>query len=143
MTPMPPLPYPSKRYRIRRTSAAVTFLQVLVVCCTNDVPRGFAQDDLTPPSENPAQENQPAMAPPYPAPDFSNPTPEQSGPDPAIPALDLRSSPAEAPKTSLFKRWWFWTAVSSAVAATVAVIVVSSRGHAPPTTDLGNQEFQP
>jgi len=44
---------------------------------------------------------------------------------------------------SLFGRWWFWTAVGAVVAATVVIVVVSSRGQAPPSTDLGNQEFQP
>jgi len=29
------------------------------------------------------------------------------------------------------------------VAATVVIVVVSSRGQAPPSTDLGNQAFQP
>jgi len=47
------------------------------------------------------------------------------------------------PQAPLFRRWWFWTAVGVAAAATAAVIVISSRGHAPPATDLGNQEFQP
>jgi len=62
-------------------------------------------------------------------------------PPPANPALDLHT-PAP-PRSSLFHRWWFWTAVGAAAAATVVIIVVSSRGHAPPATDLGNQEFQP
>ncbi len=60
---------------------------------------------------------------------------------PANPALDLSVPEPEHP--SMFRRWWFWTAVGAAAAATVAIIVVSSRGHAPPATDLGNQEFKP
>jgi hypothetical protein len=62
-------------------------------------------------------------------------------PLPANPAFDLRAQAPEQP--SIFQRWWFWTAVGAAAAATVVIIVVSSRGHAPPATDLGNQEFQP
>jgi hypothetical protein len=62
-------------------------------------------------------------------------------PAPVNPAFDLRTQSSEQP--SIFHRWWFWTAVGAAVAATVVIIVVSSRGHAPPATDLGNQEFQP
>jgi hypothetical protein len=62
-------------------------------------------------------------------------------PSPANPALDFHTQAPEQP--SIFHRWWFWTAVGAAAAATVVIIVVSSRGHAPPSTDLGNQEFQP
>jgi hypothetical protein len=63
---------------------------------------------------------------------------------PANPALDLQTpTPAAEPGSSVFRRWWFWTAVGAAAAATVAVIWVSSSGNAPPATDLGNQEFQP
>jgi hypothetical protein len=64
-------------------------------------------------------------------------------PPPPNPALDLRGPTPEPAHPSIFHRWWFWTAVGAAAAATVAVIVISSRGHAPPATDLGNQEFQP
>jgi hypothetical protein len=64
-------------------------------------------------------------------------------PPPGNHALDL-GAPVPAPaEPSIFQRWWFWTAVGAAAAATVVIIVVSSRGHAPPATDLGNQEFQP
>jgi hypothetical protein len=66
-------------------------------------------------------------------------------PPPPSPALDV-SSPAQQPpasRPSLFRRWWFWTAVGAVAAGTVAVIIISSHGHAPPATDLGNQEFQP
>jgi hypothetical protein len=68
-------------------------------------------------------------------------TPSPSVPAPANPALDFHAQVPEQP--SIFHRWWFWTAVGAAVAATAVIIVVSSRGHAPPSTDLGNQEFQP
>jgi hypothetical protein len=69
------------------------------------------------------------------------PSSEASAPAPANPALDFHAQAPEQP--SIFHRWWFWTAVGAAAAATVVIIVVSSRGHAPPSTDLGNQEFQP
>jgi len=55
--------------------------------------------------------------------------------------LDLRAQSPE--QLSIFRRWWFWTAVGATAAATMIIIVVSSRGHAPPATNLGNQEFQP
>lgn len=63
-----------------------------------------------------------------------------TAPPPANPAFSVAPAPA---RPSVFRRWWFWTAVGAAVAATVVIVVVSSRGQAPPSTDLGNQEFQP
>jgi len=78
---------------------------------------------------------------------FNPPTEDFSSaahpPTPANPALDLRSPTPEDPSPSIFRRWWFWTAVGAAVAATAVVIVISARGPAPPTTNLGNQAFQP
>ncbi|MBN2573474.1 MAG: hypothetical protein JXP73_02815 [Deltaproteobacteria bacterium] len=68
---------------------------------------------------------------------------QDSLPPPANPALDLSAPAQEQPKPSLLGRWWFWTAAGVVAGATVAVIVLSSRGHAPPATDLGNQEFRP
>jgi hypothetical protein len=59
------------------------------------------------------------------------------------PGLDLDDKPSPAAAPSLFRRWWFWSAVGVVAAATLATIVVSSRGQAPPATDLGNQEFHP
>ena len=61
----------------------------------------------------------------------------------ANPALDVRTPAPEPAKPSLLRRWWFWTAVGVAVGATAAIVIISTRGHAPPATDLGNQEFQP
>jgi hypothetical protein len=55
----------------------------------------------------------------------------------------MRSPAPEPASPSIFRRWWFWTAVGVVAAATVTVIVLSSRGDAPPSTDLGNQEFRP
>ena len=86
-------------------------------------------------NEDPTAPAQSAAVPALPA----NPV----APPPANPALDLRTPTQEQPRPSVFRRWWFWTAVGAAAAATVVIIVVSSRGHAPPATDLGNQEFQP
>jgi hypothetical protein len=63
-------------------------------------------------------------------------------PPPTSPALSVGTTP-KAEHPSLFGRWWFWTAVGAAVAATVVIAVVSGRGQALPSTDLGNQEFQP
>jgi hypothetical protein len=57
------------------------------------------------------------------------------------PGLDTGSSQAEPPPASLFGRWWFWTAVGLVAAATVGVVLLSSRGPAVPATDLGNQEL--
>jgi hypothetical protein len=62
-------------------------------------------------------------------------------PKPTQPALRFdEPAPVEKP---LFGRWWFWSAVGTVAAATLVVVVLSSRGHAPPATDLGNQEFHP
>ena len=88
-------------------------------------------------AEEPTVPASTAAAPDIPDPVYYAPAP------PANPGLDLSSPTPKEPKPSVFRRWWFWTAVGAAAAATVVVIVVSSRGHAPPATDLGNQEFQP
>jgi len=64
-------------------------------------------------------------------------------PPPFNPALDVGASQAQPANPSLFQHWWFWTAVGVAAVATAVVVVISSRGHAPPATNLGNQEFQP
>jgi hypothetical protein len=58
------------------------------------------------------------------------------------PGLDLRAAPPSTDGPSILRGWWFWTAVGAIAAGTVAVIVVSSRGSAPPPTNLGNQTFQ-
>ena len=65
-----------------------------------------------------------------------------AAPPPTNPALSVGTM-QKVEQPSLFGRWWFWTAVGAVVAATVVIVVVSSRGQAPPSTDLGNQEFQP
>ena len=86
------------------------------------------------PSPPPAAEPAPALPPAA----LSAPPPL-----PTNPALDVRGPAPEPAKPSVFRRWWFWTAVGAAVGATVAIVIISTRGHAPPATDLGNQEFQP
>lgn len=74
----------------------------------------------------------------------SSPLPSAAPPPPATaPGLDLSNSGKQPDQPSVFRRWWFWAAVGAAAAATLAIVVVSTRGHAPPATDLGNQEFQP
>ena len=99
--------------------------------------------DLSPPAQEdraaPAHAAESATPPPNSPAAFAPLAPAQ--PSPANPALDLRTPVPEQP--SILGRWWFWTAVGVAAAATVAIIVVSSHGHAPPATDLGNQEFRP
>jgi hypothetical protein len=62
---------------------------------------------------------------------------------PAAPGLDLSASAPGDEAPSLFHRWWFWSAVGAVAVATAVTILVSSRGQAPPATDLGNQEFHP
>lgn len=93
--------------------------------------------------EPPPLAEQPAAA-PAPVPAAPLPSSAATPGAPANPALDLQTpTPSAEPGTSVLRSWWFWTAVGAAAAATVAVIWVSSRGSAPPATDLGNQEFQP
>jgi hypothetical protein len=104
-------------------SAALVALVVLALVLASGMPRAEAEETAIPSAT---------------APYFPDTPPS---PVPTNRALDLRSPPPQEPKPSLFRQWWFWTAVGAAVVATVVVIVASSRGHAPPTTDLGNQEF--
>jgi hypothetical protein len=112
----------SKCIAKRRVSAAVATLVAigLLVASTSSA---YGADPTTPQPSGVLAPARPAM------------------PTPSNPALDFRTQAPEQP--SIFHRWWFWTAVGAAAAATVVIIVVSSRGHAPPSTDLGNQEFQP
>ena len=71
------------------------------------------------------------------------PSPPSPPSSPVPAALDLDRQAPRAGDDSLFRRWWFWSVVGTVVAATVAIAVFSSRGHAPPASDLGNQEFHP
>ena len=119
----------ARRNRRRSGGAIAIFVAVCLFASTT------ARISLAYADEIPAS-TQVAEAPALPAEALAPPVP-------ANPALDL-GAPVQAPaEPSIFRRWWFWPAVGAAAAATVVIIVVSSRGHAPPATDLGNQEFQP
>jgi hypothetical protein len=121
----------------RRTGVAVCVLVTLCAFLASSSNRAYGQETLLP-VENVAGQTSPegAMAPAGPA-----VVADPALPPPTNPALDLRTPAPEQP--SIFHRWWFWTAVGAAAAATVIIVVASSRGHAPPATDLGNQEFRP
>lgn len=123
----------------RRSCGTVAALVTLCVFLATGSTRAYGQV-VPPPVENAEVQALPASSM---APEPASPTVLAAPPmpPPANPALDLRTEAPEHP--SVFERWWFWTAVGAAVAATVVIVVVSSRGHAPPATDLGNQEFQP
>lgn len=117
------------------TALVATLVSVCVLVSAAPARGGDLARPAQPNGATPTPVSEPAT--PSPSTFPSAPTP----PSPANPALDLSAPPPEHP--SIFGRWWFWTAVGAAAAATVAIIVVSSRGHAPPATDLGNQEFKP
>jgi hypothetical protein len=135
---------------VKKPSRRISAAMVAALVCVCMVVSGIAAHagDLF----SPAQEN---GASPTLAAEPATPSPNSSAafapaafapttlapPPPTNPALDLRTPAPE--QSSIFGRWWFWTAVGVAATATVAIIVVSSHGHAPPATDLGNQEFKP
>jgi hypothetical protein len=60
-----------------------------------------------------------------------------------LPAGLQLDQPSPAVPPSMVSRWWFWTAVGAVAVATAAVVIASSRGSGPPTTNLGNQVFGP
>jgi hypothetical protein len=123
----------SNRIAKRRSSAAVAALVAMGLLVGGRASNAHGQEATAPIGSDRAA----ALAPEPQSPPPASPT----LPAPANPALDFHTQTPEQP--SVFHRWWFWTAVGAAAAATVVIIVVSSRGHAPPSTDLGNQEFQP
>ena len=131
----------SNRVAKRRSLAGVAALVAMSLLVASSAASAHGEE-IPAPVQNAGAPALPAgsMAPPAASPS-SPPTASATLPPPANPALDFRTQAPEQP--SLFHRWWFWTAVGAAAAATVVIIVVSSRGHAPPSTDLGNQEFQP
>ena len=61
------------------------------------------------------------------------------------PGLDFPQPSQREDETGkpLVKRWWFWTALGVAVAASVVALTVTDRGSFSPKTTLGNREFQP
>jgi hypothetical protein len=130
--------------RVVREVAAVMLVACLLTSWPARAQGENAENAVEPAAVAPAAElpAPPAAAPVPVAPPPSLPL-APSPPAAANPALDVRSPAQEPAQPSVFRRWWFWTAVGAVAAGTVAVIWISSRGHAPPATDLGNQEFQP
>jgi len=61
------------------------------------------------------------------------------------PGLDLTQPSPTDEKTSkpIVRQWWFWTALGTAVAASVVILVLADRRPPAPNTILGNHEFQP
>jgi hypothetical protein len=129
---------PVARRLSRRSAGQVVALLALTTFLASSSTRAYGQEPL--PVANAGALPADALVPASAEPAALVPV-APTMPPPANPALDLRPPAPEQP--SIFGRWWFWTAVGAAAAATVVLIVVSSRGHAPPATDLGNQEFQP
>jgi hypothetical protein len=111
-----------RRSRFGRTGCSI--LGVVAVLCFS----------LALPTRVCAQQAVPAL--PTSTPPVPVPTAETT-----IPGLDTNAKEPTAPPR--VRRWWFWTAVGLVAGATVTVAVLSSRGSAPPATDLGNQKFQP
>jgi hypothetical protein len=71
-------------------------------------------------------------------------TPDTIAATEGSPALDFKTPVTiPAPSNSVATQWWFWTALGVVVAATAVVVVASTRGQAPPVTNLGNQEISP
>ena len=102
---------------------------VVLLCFTMATAKPAVADE-----PDPANASSTPMVPTSVAPTTPSPAPTAAG-------LDTGAAPAEPPPRSLFDHWWFWTVVGVVASATVAVVVLSSRGPAPPATDLGNQEF--
>jgi tetratricopeptide (TPR) repeat protein len=78
----------------------------------------------------------PALPPPAPA--------ASSSPGPG-PATDLTapSPPPEPARPSLFRRWWFWTAVGAVATGAALTALVLRRGHGDdlPASNLGSAKF--
>jgi hypothetical protein len=64
---------------------------------------------------------------------------------PPLPGLDVTQPSPTEEKTGkpIVKQWWFWTALGTAVAASVVILVLADRRPPAPNTTLGNHEFQP
>ena len=71
--------------------------------------------------------------------------PGAGAPAPVSPGLDVtQPSPTEEKnRKPIVKQWWFWTALGTAVAASVVILVLADRRPPAPNTTLGNHEFQP
>ena len=70
--------------------------------------------------------------------------PGAGAPPPASRGLDLtQPSPTQESRTPIVRQWWFWTALGTAVAASVVILVLADRRPPAPNTTLGNHEFQP
>jgi hypothetical protein len=70
--------------------------------------------------------------------------PSAGAPPPASRGLDLtQPSPTQESRTPIVRQWWFWTALGTAVAASVVILVLADRRPPAPNTTLGNHEFQP
>lgn len=70
--------------------------------------------------------------------------PAAPAPNVVAPGLNLNSpEPAPSPNKPLVHRWWFWTAIGAATATVIVLVATSNRGNTPPSSLLGNQEFQP
>jgi len=67
----------------------------------------------------------------------------EPAPAAASPGLDLQRQPSPPENKSIFRTWWFWTAVGAAAATTIILVAVSNRDSSPPSSLLGNQDFQP
>ncbi len=90
-----------------------------------------------------AQGNLPATpAPPVPE---APVLPGVSAPSPVSPGLDVTQPSPAGEKTGkpIAKQWWFWTALGTAVTASVVILVLADRRPPAPNTTLGNHEFQP
>jgi hypothetical protein len=71
--------------------------------------------------------------------------PGTGAPAPQSPGLDLTQPSPTDEKTGkpIVRQWWFWTALGTAVAASVVILVLADRRPPAPSTTLGNHEFQP
>jgi hypothetical protein len=70
--------------------------------------------------------------------------PGAGAPAPVSRGLDLTPpSPTQESRTPIVRQWWFWTALGTAVAASVVILVLADRRPPAPNTTLGNHEFQP
>jgi len=102
---------------------------------------GVAVDGAPPrPAPAPTVEAEPAQPPSrrvaHASPVMTVPPPEERSPGMVV--VDVKHKPpAETAKPSLFKRWWFWTIVGGAVAASAGAFVLTRRSSSPCSASLG------